>query len=125
MAQSEETLRDEDAEPPEIDGHVLAKACRGKVNRLFRRMIGQCEAAVKRGKMRQPQSYRSRLCSASSGICVPGSRHFAWLPKGERLVDQDQRMGFLQRGVALPIHFQAWARGERRWLSTTDMSSTS
>ena len=50
VAPSEETLRDEEAEPIDIDGHLLAKACRGKVNRLFHRMIGQCELAIERGK---------------------------------------------------------------------------
>lgn len=96
VAPSEETLRDEDSEPPEIDGHVLAKACRGKVNRLFRRMIGQCEAAVGRGK--DATTPIVQLAAVLGIVRHQRARQatFAWLPKGERLVDQDHEWEFFK-----------------------------
>jgi hypothetical protein len=96
VAPSEETLRDEDIEPPEIDGHVLAKACRGKVNRLFRRMIGQCELAVERG--RDSTTPIVRMAAVLGVVRHLRSRQatFAWLPKGERLVDQDREWDFFK-----------------------------
>lgn len=96
VAPSEETLRDEDVEPPEIDGHVLAKACRGKVNRLFRRMIGQCELAVERG--RDATTPIVQMAAVLGVVRHLRSRQttFAWLPKGERLVAQDHEWDFFK-----------------------------
>jgi hypothetical protein len=96
VAQSEETLRDQDSEPPEIDGHVLAKACRGKVNRLFRRMIGQCEAAVKRGKDATTPLVQMAAVLGIVRHLRARQATFAWLPKGERLVDLDHEWDFFK-----------------------------
>jgi hypothetical protein len=96
VAPSEETLRNEDVEPPEIDGHMLAKACRGKVNRLFRRMIAQCELAVKRG--RDATTPLVQMAAVLGVVRHLRSRQatFAWLPKGERLVDQGHEWDFFK-----------------------------
>lgn len=97
VAPSEETLPEEGAEPPEIDGHVLAKACRGKVNRLFRRMIGQCKIAV--DQSRDATTPIVQLAAVLGIVRLLRSRQatFAWLPKGERLVDQDHERDFFSK----------------------------
>jgi hypothetical protein len=94
VAPSEETLPEEGSEPPEIDGHVLAKACRGKVNRLFRRMIGQCEIVV--GQLKDATTPIVQLAAVLGIVRHLRARQatFTWLPKGERLVDQDQERDF-------------------------------
>ncbi len=96
VAPSEKTPLDEDIEPPEIDGHVLAKACRGKVNRLFRRMIGQCDLAVERGRdVTTPIVQMAAVLGVVRHLRSRQAR-FAWLPKGERLVDLDHEWDFFK-----------------------------
>ena len=96
VAPSEETLRDEDSEPLEIDGHMLAKACRGKVNRLFRRMIGQCELAVEHEKDATTPIVQMAAVLGVVRHLRTRQNSFAWLPKGERLVDQDHEWDFFK-----------------------------
>jgi hypothetical protein len=93
---SEEALRDEEAEPPEFDGRVLAKACRSKVNRLFKRMIDQCELAARDGK-----DITNRIVQLAAVLGVVKHLRarqdtFAWLPKRERLVDVDHAWDFFK-----------------------------
>lgn len=96
VAPSEETLRNEETEPPEIDGHILAKACRGKVNRLFRRMIAQCEAAVARGTdATTPIIQLAAVLGVVRHLRVRQAT-FGWLPKGEQLVDPDKEWDFFK-----------------------------
>jgi hypothetical protein len=77
VAPSDETLRDEDAEPPEFDGHVLAKACRGKVNEA--RAAGLARLLERIGKSRSEDliarsgRFVSRLCDA---LPIAEARHF-------------------------------------------------
>lgn len=96
VAPSEETFRDEDAEPPEFDGHMLAKACRGKVNRLFRRMIAQCDIAVKQNK--DATTPIVQLAAVLGIVRHLRTRQFTftWLPKGEQLVDQEHSWKFFK-----------------------------
>ena len=97
VAPSEETLSEEGSDPSEIDGHGLAKACRGKVNRLFRRMIGQCEIAV--GQSKDATTPIVQLAAVLGIVRHLRARQatFAWLPKGERLVDQDHERDFFSK----------------------------
>ena len=124
VAPSEETLREEDSEPREIDGHVLAKACRGKVNRLFRRMIKQCEFAVERGTdMTTPIVQMAAVLGVVRHLRVRQAT-FVWLPKAEHLLIRSTNGSSSRRPVAAstprPVD---WRR--RRWLSTMVASLTS
>jgi hypothetical protein len=91
---SEETLREEDAEAIEIDGHMLAKACRGKVNRLFRRMIGQCELVGERGKDATTPIVQMAAVLGVVRHLRTRQHAFGWLPRGERLVDREHAREF-------------------------------
>lgn len=93
---SEEEFRDEESAPPEIDGHMLAKACRGKVNRLFRRMIAQCEAAVERGKDATTPVVQLAAVLGIVKHLKTRQPTFAWLPHGEQLVDSDHAWDFFK-----------------------------
>lgn len=84
---SEETLRDEAPEPTIIDGHMLAKACRGKVNRLFRRMIRQCERAIERDNNATTPIVQMAAVLGVVRHLRTRQNAFSWLPRGEQLVD--------------------------------------
>ena len=67
------------------------------MNRLFRRMIGQCEAAVERGKDATTPVVQLAAVLAIVRHLRTREATFAWLPKGERLVDQDHEWDFFRR----------------------------
>lgn len=96
VAPSDQDPPDPDSDPPEIDGHVLAKACRGKVNRLFGRMIRQCELAVDPSK--DATTAIVQLAAVLGIVRHLRTRQgtFAWLPKGERLVGKDHESKFFK-----------------------------
>jgi len=96
---SDVDLKDQTVEPPPpppIDGHLLAKVCRGKINRLFARMTAQLELAVKRGKdATTPVIQLAAVLGVVRHLRV-GQSCFAWLPRGERLVDPDHECEFFE-----------------------------
>jgi len=85
---------DEEDDRDEPDGHVLAKLCRGKVNRLFRRMIQQMEAAVERDN-----GFTTPIVQLAAVLGVVKhlrSSKVDWLPRGEELVDFENAWGFFK-----------------------------
>ncbi len=103
VRQSEETLRESDDETREIDGKALAKHCRSKVNRLFRRMVAQLERA-ENGET----DATSAVIQLAAVLGVV--RHlraaqstFEWLPKHEELIDRDSQVDFF-RNVTRLLH---------------------
>jgi hypothetical protein len=103
----EEALRDQNEQPPQVDGHTLAKLCRGKVNRLFRRMIAQLEVASERGSnATTPLIQLAAVLGVAKHLRVRQS-NFEWLPKGEQIVDADHQWEFFKRVAQLlyaPAH---------------------
>jgi hypothetical protein len=87
---------DEDGDRPEIDGHAIAKACRGKVNRIFKRMIAQCEAAVARGS--DATRAIGQLAAVLGAVKYLRTKQssFTWCPRGEWLVDPDRQWRFFK-----------------------------
>jgi len=92
---SDVDLRDEvDTVPPEIDGYALAKVCRGKINRLFRRMAAQLEIAVTRGKdATTPIIQLAAVLGVVKHLRVR-QVNFEWLPRGEDLIDRGRQSEF-------------------------------
>lgn len=92
----EETLRDQSEETPEVDGHALAKLCRKKVNRLFKRMVAQLELAAARGSnATTPIIQLAAVLGVVKHLRVQAPR-FDWLPKGEETVDADKEREFFK-----------------------------
>lgn len=104
---SEEALRDQNEQPPQVDGHTLAKLCRGKVNRLFRRMIAQLELASGRGSdATTPLIQLAAVLGVVKHLRVR-QVNFEWLPKGEQIVDADHQWEFFKKASQLlyaPAH---------------------
>ncbi len=75
----------DDDEPEEVDGAVLAKMCRGKVNRLFKRMQQQLDQAAERGT--HVGSAIIQLAAVLGIVKALTVGTFEWLPPKEELVD--------------------------------------
>jgi hypothetical protein len=107
---SEEVVRDDDEPPEDVDGHSLARLCRGKINRLFRRMVAQLELATKRGKDATTAIIQlSAVLGVVKHLRVMRSR-FAWLPRSEELVDPNHKRKFFVE-VARLLHAPAFRLG--------------
>jgi len=101
---SDVDFRDETQEAPPpapIDGHALAKLCRAKMNRLFRRMTGQLELALKRGKdATTPVVQLAAVLGVVKHLPLRQS-NFEWLPHGEKLIDPEQQCQFFKDAARL------------------------
>jgi hypothetical protein len=101
---SDVDLRDEATEPPalvQIDGHVLAKLCRSKINRLFGRMVRQLELAVERGKdATTPVIQLAAVLGVVKHLRL-GQSNFEWLPRGEKVVDPEHQCEFFKEASRL------------------------
>ncbi|HXG70822.1 MAG TPA: hypothetical protein VNJ04_09460 [Gemmatimonadaceae bacterium] len=78
---------EEDERREEPDGYALAKLCRGKVNRLFRRMAQQMEGAVTRGNGATTAVVQLAAVLGVVKHLRLSERSLSWLPRGETLVD--------------------------------------
>jgi hypothetical protein len=80
--------------------NVLAKLCRGKINRLFSRMTAQLELAVKRGKDATTPVIQLAVLGVVKHLRL-GQSNFAWLPRGEKLVDPEHECEFFKEASRL------------------------
>jgi len=97
----EDTFCEEDEPPPKVDGHALAKLCRRKVSRLFRRMTAQLELAAKRGEdATTPLIQLAAVLGVVKHLRVRQSS-FEWLPFGEEMIDSDHKWEFFKKVVRL------------------------
>ena len=85
---------DENREPP--DGHALAKLCRGKLNRLFSRMVKQMELAVEnKSSATTPLIQLAAVLGIVKHLRLRQSS-FPWLPRGEEVVDYEKAWNFFK-----------------------------
>jgi len=96
----EELVLSEDAPEPTIDGSALARLCRGKVNRLFKRMEGQLELAVQRKKNVTAQIFQIEAVLGIVRYLRNREQDFEWLPKGEELVEVEREWGFFESAAS-------------------------
>jgi hypothetical protein len=92
----EELAKDEDAPEPLVDGVALAKMCRGKINRLFKRMEGQLTLASERKKNVVTQIIQLAAVLGIVEYLRNRESDFDWLPPGEELVDVDREWEFFE-----------------------------
>jgi hypothetical protein len=103
----EDVIRDDDEPPQEVDGHALARLCRQKINRLFRRMVAQLELATKRGNDATTVIVQlSAVLGVVKHLRLMRST-FNWLPRSEELVDPDNKWKFFKE-VARLLHAPAF-----------------
>jgi len=97
----EEALRDEQqpADGQDSDeeyGRKLAKMCRGKINRLFNRMVRQLESAAT-----NPNNVTGKIGQLAAVLGVvkylrQRQNDFDWRPRGEELVAHDRQWKFVK-----------------------------
>jgi hypothetical protein len=79
-----------------VDGAALAKMCRGKINRLFKRMEGQLTLASERKKNVVTQIIQLAAVLGIVEYLRNRESDFDWLPPGEELVDVDRAWEFFE-----------------------------
>lgn len=92
----EELAKEEEAPEPIVDGATLAKMCRGKINRLFKRMEGQLDLAAERKKNVVRQIIQLAAVLGVVEYLRNRESDFDWLPRGEELVDQERAWEFFE-----------------------------
>lgn len=91
-----EQTEDDPNDQEDRDGHALAKLCRSKVNRLFSRMTRHMEQAVDvQTSAATPLIQLAAVLGVVKHLRVHQSG-FAWLPRGEELLDHGKTWEFFK-----------------------------
>jgi hypothetical protein len=99
---SDTDLRDSTEElPPPLDAGAIAKLCRGKINRLFRRMVAQLELTIERNKDATTALIQLAAVLGIVKHLRVRESSFAWLPGHETLIDAERQREFFRHSSRL------------------------